>query len=163
MQKCHFLSCSDHLSKNNNSKTAQILTLILARNWCPSQRAASQLLSTFIAPNLPWSIKPIHNTLCGGCPLWRTPFSNFACTPVLSYLPEPSSPRTTKGLGTKLPSLLHVLTLVHAVVVERSNKCRGIWWVATNCEWIATIIIAAFLSFVWSGIASFPASSHQEQ
>ena len=51
------------LSNNNNSKTVQALTLILPRNECSSQRAASQPLSVFIASNLPWSIKAIHNTL----------------------------------------------------------------------------------------------------
>ena len=50
------------LSNNNNSKKVQALTLILARNGCSSQRAASQSLSVFIASNLPWSIKVIHNT-----------------------------------------------------------------------------------------------------
>ena len=51
------------LSNNNNSKTVQALTFILARNGCSSQRTASQPLSVFIAPNSPWSIKAIHNTL----------------------------------------------------------------------------------------------------
>ena len=50
-------------SNNDNSKTVQALTLILARNGCSSQRAASQPLSVFIASNSPWSIKAIHNTL----------------------------------------------------------------------------------------------------
>ena len=50
------------LSNNDNTKTVQALTLILARNECSSQRAASQPLSVFIASNSPWSIKAIHNT-----------------------------------------------------------------------------------------------------
>ena len=53
----------DFCSNNDNSKTVQALTLILARNGCSSQRAASQSLSVFIASNSPWSIKAIHNTL----------------------------------------------------------------------------------------------------
>ena len=48
---------------NDNSKTVQALTFILARNGCSSQRTASQPLSVFIASNSPWSIKAIHNTL----------------------------------------------------------------------------------------------------
>ena len=40
------------LSNNDNSKTVQALTLILARNGCSSQRAASQPLSVFIACSL---------------------------------------------------------------------------------------------------------------
>ena len=51
------------LSNNDNSKTVQALTFILARNGCSSQRTASQPLSVFIASNSPWSIKAIHNTL----------------------------------------------------------------------------------------------------
>ena len=51
------------LLNNDNSKTVQALTLILARNGRSSQRAASQPLSVFIASNSPWSIKAIHNTL----------------------------------------------------------------------------------------------------
>ena len=58
-----FLSCYDFCSNNDNSKMVQALTLILARNGCSSQRAASQPLSVFIASNSPWSIKAIHNTL----------------------------------------------------------------------------------------------------
>ena len=50
------------LLNNDNSKTVQALTLILAQNGCSSQRTASQLLSIFIASNSPWSIKAIHNT-----------------------------------------------------------------------------------------------------
>ena len=65
MRKC-FTSTSVlyHLwSNNDNSKTVQALTLILAQNGCSSQHAASQPLSVFIASNSPWSIKVIHNTL----------------------------------------------------------------------------------------------------
>ena len=51
------------LSNNDNTKTVQALTLILARNRWLSHRAASQPLSVFIASNSPWSIKAIHNTL----------------------------------------------------------------------------------------------------
>ena len=43
------------LSSNDNSKTAQVLPLILARNWCSSQCAASQPLSVFTGSTLPWS------------------------------------------------------------------------------------------------------------
>ena len=50
-------------SNNDNSKTVQGLTLILARNGCSSQRAAFQSLSVFMASNSPWSIKAMHNTL----------------------------------------------------------------------------------------------------
>ena len=67
-QKCHFcysfFLCSDHFLRNNdNSKTVQALTLILVRNRCSSQCAASQPFSVFIASNSPWSIKAIHNTV----------------------------------------------------------------------------------------------------
>ena len=55
--------CSDHFVNYDNSKTAQVLTLILPRNGCSSQRSASQPLSVFIASNSPWSTKAIHNTL----------------------------------------------------------------------------------------------------
>ena len=58
-----FFLCSDHFVNYDNSKTAQVLTLILARNGCSSQRSASQPLSVFIASNSPWSTKAIHNTL----------------------------------------------------------------------------------------------------
>ena len=51
------------LSNNDNSKTAQVLTLILVRNGCSSQRAASQPLSVFIASNSPWSIKAIQHSV----------------------------------------------------------------------------------------------------
>ena len=51
------------LSNNDNSKTVQALTLILARNGCSSQRAASQPLGVFITSNSPWSIKAIPNTV----------------------------------------------------------------------------------------------------
>ena len=54
---CFFVQTT--LSNNDNSKTVQALTLILARNGCSSQRAASQPLSVFIASNSPWSIKAI--------------------------------------------------------------------------------------------------------
>ena len=55
-----FFSCS---SNNDNSKTVQALTLILARNGSSSQCAASQPLSVFIASNSPWSTKAFYNTL----------------------------------------------------------------------------------------------------
>ena len=66
--------CSDHFSNNDNSKTAQVLTLILARN-CSSQRAASQPLSVFIGSKLPWSRK-LFTAQPDGCSLRRTPFPN---------------------------------------------------------------------------------------
>ena len=53
----------DFCSNNDNTKTVQALTLILARNGCSSQCTASQPLSVFITSNSPWSIKAIHNTL----------------------------------------------------------------------------------------------------
>ena len=59
----YFFLRYDFCSNNDNSKTVQALTLILARNGCSSQRAASQPLTVFIASNSPWSIKAIHNTL----------------------------------------------------------------------------------------------------
>ena len=55
-----FFSC---FSNNYNSKTVQALTLILTRNGCSSQCAASQPLSVFIASNSPWSTKAFYNTL----------------------------------------------------------------------------------------------------
>ena len=57
------LLCSDHFSNNDNSKTVQALTLILAQNCCSSQRAASQPLRVLTFSNSPWSIKAIHNTV----------------------------------------------------------------------------------------------------
>ena len=57
------LLCSANLSNNDNLKTVQALTLIVARNGCSSQHAASQALGVFIASNSSWSIKAIHNTL----------------------------------------------------------------------------------------------------
>ena len=50
-------------SNNDNSKTVQALTLILARNGCSSQYAASQPLSVPIASNSPWPTKAFYNTL----------------------------------------------------------------------------------------------------
>ena len=85
--------CSDHLSNNDNSKTAQVLTLILARNRCSSQHAACQPLSVFIASNLPWS-KKLFTALPDCCPLRRTPFSNLVRTHIMrtcSLVPKPRS------------------------------------------------------------------------
>ena len=57
----YFFLRYDFCSNNDNSKMVQALTLILARNGCSLQRAASQPLTVFIASNSP--IKAIHNTL----------------------------------------------------------------------------------------------------
>ena len=82
-----FLSCYDFCSKNDNPKTVQALTLILAWNECSSRRAASQLLSVFIASNSPCGQeKPFFTKLCGCCPLWRTPFLIlYACAYEVSF------------------------------------------------------------------------------
>ena len=73
------------LSNNDNSKTVQALTLILARNGCSSQRAASQPLSVFIASNSPWSIKAIHNTVVAVCCEGRHFLILCACAHEVSF------------------------------------------------------------------------------
>ena len=93
------LLCSDHWSNNDNSKTAQVLTLVLARNWCSSQHAASQPLSNLIASNSPWSTKPF-TTLWGCFPLLRTPFSNFVRMRTRNLVPRPKT--TLNGLEARL-------------------------------------------------------------
>ena len=78
----------DFCSNNDNSKTVQALTLILARNGCSSQRAASQPLSDFIASNLLWS-KKLFSALPGCCPLRRMPFSNLVRMHASSLVHKP--------------------------------------------------------------------------
>ena len=89
------LLCSDHLY--DNSKTAQVLTLILARNGCSSQRSASQPLSVFIASIHPGQQKP-HSE--AAVRLLRTPFSNFVRMPTRSLVPRPKHKRAGMMTGT---------------------------------------------------------------
>ena len=61
-QKCDF-SSSFFQTTITGKRLKYSLTLILARNWCSSECAASQPLNDFIDSNSPWSIKAFHNTL----------------------------------------------------------------------------------------------------
>ena len=101
--KCHFCySFFNYFSlfrPHVNSKTAKVLTLILARNWSLSEHAASQPLSDFIASNLLWS-KKLFSALPGCCPLRRTPFSNLVRMRTSSLVPKPIT--MVIGLGTRL-------------------------------------------------------------
>ena len=74
-------------SNNDNSKTVQVLTIILSQNLCLSQRGAIRSLSIFIAPNSPWSIK-LFTTLTDCCPLRRTLFSNVVRMRTRSLVPK---------------------------------------------------------------------------
>ena len=86
-------------SNNDNSKTVQVLTVILSQNLCLSQRGAIQSLSVFIAPNSPWSIK-LFTALTDCCPLRRTPFSNVVRMRTRSLVPKLKT--TVIGLGARL-------------------------------------------------------------
>ena len=107
LQKCHFSysssSSSSSLrplcSNNDNSKTVQVLTVILSQNLCLSQRGAIRSLSVFIAPNSPWSIK-LFTALTDCCPLRRTPFSNVVRMRRRSLVPKLKT--TVIGLGARL-------------------------------------------------------------
>ena len=86
-------------SNNDNSKTVQVLTVILSQNLCLSQRGAIRSLSVFIAPNSPWSIK-LFTALTDCCPLRRTPFSNVVRMRTRSLVPKLKT--TVIGLGARL-------------------------------------------------------------
>ena len=86
-------------SNNDNSKTVQVLTIILSQNLCLSQRGAIRSLSVFIAPNSPWSIK-LFTALTDCCPLRRTPFSNVVRMRTRSLVPKLKT--TVIGLGARL-------------------------------------------------------------
>ena len=86
-------------SNNDNSKTVQVLTVILSQNLCLSQRGAIRSLSVFIAPNSPWSIK-LFTALTDCCPLRRTPFSNVVRMRTRSLVPILKT--TVIGLGARL-------------------------------------------------------------
>ena len=86
-------------SNNDNSKTVQILTVILSQNLCLSQRGAIRSLSVFIAPNSPWSIK-LFTALTDCWPLRRTPFSNVVRMRTRSLVPKLKT--TVIGLGARL-------------------------------------------------------------
>ena len=86
-------------SNNDNSKTVQVLTVILSQNLCLSQRGAIRSLSVFIAPNSPWSIK-LFTALTDCCPLRRTPFSNVVRMRIRSLVPKLKT--TVIGLGARL-------------------------------------------------------------
>ena len=95
-----FLSSLQPLCSNNdNSKTVQVLTVILSQNWCLSQRGAIRPLSVFIATNSPRSIK-LFTALPGCCPLRRTPFSNIVRMRTRSLVPKPKT--TIICLGARL-------------------------------------------------------------
>ena len=57
-------------SNNDISKTVQVLTVILSRKWCLSQRWTLQPFSIFIATNSSW---------------WRQFLTLYACTHVVSF------------------------------------------------------------------------------
>ena len=86
-------------SNNDNSKTVQVLTVILSQNLCLSQRGAIRSLSVFIAPNSPRSIK-LFTALTDCCPLRRTPFSNVIRMRTRSLVPKLKT--TVIGLGARL-------------------------------------------------------------
>ena len=86
-------------SNNDNSKTVQVLTVILSQNLFLSQRRAIRSLSVFIAPNSPWSIK-LFTALTDCCPLRRTPFSNVVRMRTRSLVPKLKT--TVIGLGARL-------------------------------------------------------------
>ena len=86
-------------SNNDNSKTVQVLTVILSQNLCLSQRGAIRSLSVFIAPNSPWSIK-LFTALTDCCPLRRTPFSTVVRMRTRSLVPKLKT--TVIGLGARL-------------------------------------------------------------
>ena len=86
-------------SNNDNSKTVQVLTVILSQNLCLLQRGAIRSLSVFIAPNSPWSIK-LFTALTDCCPLRRTPFSNVVRMRIRSLVPKLKT--TVIGLGARL-------------------------------------------------------------
>ena len=89
-------------SNNDNSKTVQVLTVILSQNLCLSQRGAIRSLSVFIAPNSPWSIK-LFTALTDCWPLRRTPFSNVVRMRTRSLVPKLKT--TVIGLGARLAHL----------------------------------------------------------
>ena len=86
-------------SNNDNSKTVQVLTVILSQNLCLSQRGAIRSLSVFITPNSPWSIK-LFTALTDCCSLRRTPFSNVVRMRTRSLVPKLKT--TVIGLGARL-------------------------------------------------------------
>ena len=86
-------------SNNDNSKTVQVLTVILSQNLRLSQRGATRSLSVFIAPNSPWSIK-LFTALTDCWPLRRTPFSNVVRMRTRSLVPKLKT--TVIGLGARL-------------------------------------------------------------
>ena len=94
-------------SNNDNSKTVQVLTVILSQNLCLSQRGAIRSLSVFIAPNSPWSIK-LFTALTDCCPLRRTPFSNVVRMRIRSLVPKLKT--TVIGLGARLAHVKSRLT-----------------------------------------------------
>ena len=86
-------------SNHDNSKTVQVLTVILSQNLCLSQRGAIRSLSVFIAPNSPWSIK-LFTALTDCWPSRRTPFSNVVRMRTRSLVPKLKT--TVIGLGARL-------------------------------------------------------------
>ena len=89
-------------SNNDNSKTVQVLTVILSQNLCLSQRGAIRSLSVFIVPNSPWSIK-LFTALTDCWPLRRTPFSNVVRMRTRSLVPKLKT--SVIGLGARLAHL----------------------------------------------------------
>ena len=76
-----FFLCSDHSSSNDNSKTAKVLTLILARNGCSSERAASQPLLEFTLVNKSHSQHSVVAVCCEG----RHFLMLYACAHEVSF------------------------------------------------------------------------------
>ena len=94
LQKCLYSSSIlryDH-SNNDDSKTIQVLTVILSQNWCLSQREAIRPSSVFTAPN--------SQSCSQHCPLRWTPFSNVVRMRTRSLVPKPKT--TVIGLGARL-------------------------------------------------------------
>ena len=114
------LSLFRPLCQTTISQTVQVLTVILPRNWCLSQREALQPLSVFIGTNLSWSIKL-------GCPVAvccvGRPFSNVVRMCTSSLVPKPKI--TVVGLGARL---VHTWNreLSTAGTVSSRSSCQGL-------------------------------------
>ena len=110
-------------SNNDNSKTVQVLTVILSQNLCLSQRGAIRSLSVFIGPNSPWPIK-LFTALTDCRPLRRTPFSNVVRMRTRSLVPKLKT--TVIGLGVRLAHVKsrvdqRSVRLVHGTVSSSSS------------------------------------------
>ena len=109
---------------NDISKAVQVLTVILSRNWCLSQRRSLQPLSIFIATNSPWSIK-LFSALPGCCLLRRTPFYNVVRIRTRSLVSKPET--MVIGLGARLVHTWNrVLSTAGTVSSHRHSSCQGL-------------------------------------